>query len=83
MRRAHDIGLDAQHQLPGGRVDIIRLQPGRILIQHFLRQRRKEYLRIEQRLFRLDDTMNAQIANSEALGHDFCFLGSSPSASLS
>ena len=69
VRRAHDVGLDAEHQLAGCLVDEGGLQPGQVLLQQILCQRREERERVEERAFRFDDTMDGEVADGEGGTH--------------
>jgi hypothetical protein len=50
-------------------VDETRLEPGFVLAQHLRRQRRKEFQRVEERRFLLDNAMNDGVARRKRDRH--------------
>ena len=73
MRGAHQVALDAQHELVG-RVDKARLQPGAVLLQQLLRQGGEELQHVEERPLLLDDAMNRKVAQLDLRGHGVPFI---------
>ena len=69
MWRLHKIALDAKHELPGGRVNVLRLQPREVFLQHVIGQGREERLQLKERRLLLDNAVDSYVADLEALGH--------------
>jgi hypothetical protein len=67
IRGAQDVALDAQHEFAAG--DIFGLEPGAVLVEHLLSQRREELERPEHGRLRLDDAMNSDIADADWRDH--------------
>jgi hypothetical protein len=70
VRRLDHEALHAKHELAGLRIEGCgrALEPGTVLRQQFLRQRREEFERVEERPLLLDHGMDGDILESDG-GH--------------
>src|SRR5829696_7321024 len=69
MWRLHKIALDAEHEFPGARVKVLRLQPREVFLQHLIGQSREKRFQLEERRLLLDDAVNSYVAEFEARDH--------------
>jgi len=58
VRRLHDEALESEHHSAGGRIEVGGLEPGTVLLQHLLGQRREELGDGKHRALVLDDAMD-------------------------
>ncbi len=68
-RRLYDEALHAQHQIAAGRIDECRLQPGAVLLEELLGERREEFEDVEERPLLLDDGINGGVRKCDCRRH--------------
>src|SRR5438874_10533667 len=69
VRRPHDIGLEAQHDIASVAGVAGRRQPRQILLERLLRQGRQEFEHRRKALLLLDDAVDRHVADSKARAH--------------
>jgi len=58
-----------QHQIAAGRIDECRLQPGAVLLEELLGERREEFEDVEERPLLLDDGINGGVRKCDCRRH--------------
>ena len=69
VRRAQDVGLEAEDEAPRPRFERARLQPGAVLLEPLRRETRQEIEHRQKRAFLLDDAMDRDLAEAEGGCH--------------
>src|SRR5262249_9582635 len=73
-RRLDDEALHAQHQPAAGRIDEHGLQPGAVLLEELLGERREEFEHVEERPLLLDDRINRDVLECDCRRHGDALL---------
>ena len=69
MWRLQKIALDAEHELPSGRVNVLRLQPREVFLQHVIGQGGEKRFQLKKRRLLLDNSVDPYVADPQARDH--------------